>query len=96
MFAERLIDNNPILHPVQSAVQAAFNDHQTGDNGNGENDFEFRIDMNDLNDAIGNDSEEELVLGDLKNFFNSWDPRRSQAPSGQFLHLPLVVPSNHV
>ena len=27
--------------------------------------------MNDLNDAIGNDSEEELVLGDLKNFFNS-------------------------
>ena len=52
-------------------MQAAFNNHQTGDNGNGENDFEFRIDMNDLNDAIGNDSEEELVLGDLKNFFNS-------------------------
>ena len=52
-------------------MQAAFNDHQTGDNGNGENDFEFGIDMNDLNDGIGNDSEEELVLGDLKNFFNS-------------------------
>ena len=52
-------------------MQAVFNNHQTGDNGNGENDFEFRIDMNDLNDAIGNDSEEELVLGDLKNFFNS-------------------------
>ena len=52
-------------------MQAAFNNHQTGDNGNGENDFEFRIDMNDLNDAIGNDSEEELALGDLKNFFNS-------------------------
>ena len=40
-------------------MQAAFNDHQTGDNGNGENDFEFGIDMNDLNDGIGNDSEEE-------------------------------------
>ena len=52
-------------------MQAAFNNHQTGDNGNGENDFEFRIDINDLNDAIGHDSEEELVLGDLENFFNS-------------------------
>ena len=30
----------------QSAVQAAFNDHQTGDNG--ENDFGFGIDMNDV------------------------------------------------
>ena len=47
-------------------MQAAFNDHQTGDNGNGENDFEFGIDMNDLNDGIGNDSEDELALGDLK------------------------------
>ena len=52
-------------------MQAAFNDHQTGDNGNWDNDFEFRIDMNDLNDGIGNDSEEELALGDLKIFFNS-------------------------
>ena len=75
-------------------MQAAFNNHQTGDNGNGENDFEFRIDMNDLNDAIGNDSEEELALGSSTP--SSWDPRRSKAPSGQFLHLPLVVPSNHV
>ena len=52
-------------------MQAAFNDHQTGDNGNWDNDFEFGIDMNDLNDGIGNDSEEELALGDLKIFFNS-------------------------
>ena len=27
--------------------------------------------MNDLNDGIGNDSEEELVLGNLKIFLNS-------------------------
>ena len=52
-------------------MQAAFNDHQTGDNGNWDNDFEFGIDMNDLNDGIGNDSEEELALGDLKIFLNS-------------------------
>ena len=52
-------------------MQAVFNDHQTGDNGNGKNDFEFGIEMNDLNDGIGNDIEEELALGDLKNFFNS-------------------------
>ena len=52
-------------------MQAAFNDHQTGDNGNWDNDFEFGIDMNDLNDGIGNDSEEEFALGDLKIFFNS-------------------------
>ena len=52
-------------------MQAAFNDHQTGDNGNWENDFEFGIDMNDLNDGIGNDSEDELALGDLKIFLNS-------------------------
>ena len=50
-------------------MQAAFNDHQTGDNGNWDNDF--GIDMNDLNDGIGNDSEEELALGDLKIFLNS-------------------------
>ena len=52
-------------------MQAAFNDHQTGDNGNWDNDLEFGIDMNDLNDGIGNDSEEELALGDLKIFLNS-------------------------
>ena len=52
-------------------MQAAFNDHQTGDNGNWDNDFEFGIDMNDLNDGIGNDSEDELALGDLKIFLNS-------------------------
>ena len=27
--------------------------------------------MNDLNDGIGNDSEDELALGDLKIFLNS-------------------------
>ena len=59
-------------------MQAAFNDHQTGDNGNGENDFEFGIDMNDLNDGIGNDNEDELALGDLNDIFDS-DPFGSAA-----------------
>merc|ERR1719291_423707 len=61
----------PTSATAQSAVQAAFNDHQTGDNGNGENDFGFGIDMNDLNDGIGNDNEDELALGDLNDIFDS-------------------------
>ena len=63
----------------QSAVQAAFNDHQTGDNG--ENDFGFGIDMNDV-DA---DNDNELELGDLNDIFDS-DPFSSAgggtSPSG--------------
>ena len=81
-------------------MQAAFNDHQTGDNGNWDNDFEFGIDMNDLNDGIGNDATARMswrwAISKSSSTPSSWDPRRSQAPSGQFLHLPLVVPSNHV
>ena len=66
----------------QSAVQAAFNDHQTGDNG--ENDFGFGIDMNDL-DVNPNDNDNELELGDLNDIFDS-DPFSSAgggaSPSG--------------
>merc|ERR1712088_1058275 len=60
----------PTSATAQSAVQAAFNDHQTGDNG--ENDFGFGIDMNDL-DVNPNDNDNELELGDLNDIFDS-DP----------------------
>ena len=66
----------------QSAVQAAFNDHQSGDNG--ENDFGFGIDMNDL-DVNPNDNDDELALGDLNDIFDA-DPFSSAgggtSPSG--------------
>ena len=66
----------------QSAVQAAFNDHQSGDNG--ENDFGFGIDMNDL-DVNPNDNDNELELGDLNDIFDG-DPFSSAgggtSPSG--------------
>jgi len=71
----------PTSATAQSAVQAAFNDHQTGDNG--ENDFGFGIDMNDL-DVNPNDNE-ELGLGDLNDIFDA-DPFSSagggNSPSG--------------
>ena len=75
-----VLKNNFFL--FQSAVQAAFNDHQTGDNG--ENDFGFGIDMNDL-DVNPNDNDNELELGDLNDIFDS-DPFGSggggTSPSG--------------
>ena len=54
----------------QSAVQAAFNDHQTGESG--DNDFGFGIDMNDL-DVNNDNNDDELALGDLNDIFDS-DP----------------------
>ena len=54
----------------QSAVQAAFNDHQTGESG--DNDFGFGIDMNDL-DVNNDNNDNELELGDLNDIFDS-DP----------------------
>jgi len=72
----------PTSATAQSAVQAAFNDHQTGDNG--ENDFGFGIDMNDL-DVNPNDNDNELGLGDLNDIFDA-DPFSSagagNSPSG--------------
>ena len=66
---------------MQSAVQAAFNDHQTGDNG--ENDFGFGIELDDL-DMNPNDNE-ELGLTELNDIFND-DPFSSAgggtSPSG--------------
>ena len=59
-------------------MQAAFNDHQTGDNG--ENDFGFGIDMNDL-DVNPNDNDNELELGDLNDIFDS-DPFASSGGGG--------------
>merc|ERR550534_2338335 len=71
----------PTSATAQSAVQAAFNDHQTGDNG--ENDFGFGIDMNDLN--MNPNDDEELGLGDINDIFND-DPFSSAgggtSPSG--------------
>jgi len=59
----------PTSATAQSAVQAAFNDHQTGDNG--DNDFGFGIDMNELGNP--NDNDNELELGDLNDIFDA-DP----------------------
>merc|ERR1719422_1617189 len=71
----------PTSATAQSAVQAAFNDHQTGDNG--ENDFGFGIDMNDL--EMNQNDNEELGLTDITDIFND-DPFSSvgggTSPSG--------------
>ena len=69
---------NDLWNIFQSAVQAAFNDHQTGDSG--ENDFGFGIDMNDL-DVNPNDNDNELELGDLNDIFDS-DPFSSTGGGG--------------
>merc|ERR1719318_1229221 len=71
----------PTSATAQSAVQAAFNDHQTGDNGDG--DFTFGIDLNEL-DMNPND-DEELRMTDINDIFNE-DPFSSAgggtSPSG--------------
>jgi len=89
----------PTSATAQSAVQAAFNDHQTGDNG--ENDFGFGIDMNDL-DVNPNNDENELGLGDLNDIFDA-DPFSSAgagnspsgSPRGNQMSQP-GSPSSHI
>jgi mediator of RNA polymerase II transcription subunit 13 len=70
----------PTSATAQSAVQAAFNDHQTGDNG--ENDFGLGFDVNDMD--INPNENDELGLGDLNDIFND-DPfsnAGAASPSG--------------
>jgi len=61
----------PTSATAQSAVQAAFNDHQTGDTG--ENDFGLGFDVNDMVNDMGPNENDELGLGDLNDIFND-DP----------------------
>ena len=70
-----------IIHHFQSAVQAAFNDHQTGDNADG--DLGFGINMDDL-DVNPNDNDNDgLGLDAFNDIFNA-DPfsRAETSPSG--------------
>jgi len=73
----------PTSATAQSAVQAAFNDHQTG--GNEENDFELGVDFDDMDMPTDNDNEGPgLGLGDLNDIFND-DPfsnAGAESPTG--------------